>query len=68
MPVLFFIIAGIILIANSGWFHGADIVGIVLLVFGGLGLVLWLVAAKFARSIIKEVKGPGTPRHPRRFR
>jgi hypothetical protein len=67
VPLLLLIIAGIILLANPTWFHGADVVGIVLLVAGGLGLLWFLIVLRFIKGVFREVKGSGTPRFPGRF-
>ena len=66
MPLLLLVIAGIILLLNSSWFAGASIVGGILLAVGVIGFLWFLVVMKFVAGIIKEVKGPGTPRFPRR--
>lgn len=66
MPLLLLVLAGIILLFNSSWFAGASLVGGILLAVGVIGFIWWLVVAKFIVGIIKEVKGPGTPRFPRR--
>lgn len=66
MPLLLLVIAGLILLLNSSWFAGASIIGALLLAVGVIGFIWWLVVAKFIVGVIKEVKGPGTPRFPRR--
>lgn len=66
MPLLLLVIAGIVLLFNSSWFAGASLVGVLLLVVGLIGFLIWLATAKYIVGIIKSVKGPGTPRFPRR--
>ncbi len=67
MYPLVLVVAGIVLLLNASWFHGASLVGWILVGVGTL-LTLWVVVVlKFFVGIIKEVKGPGTPRFPRRF-
>lgn len=67
MPLLLLVIAGIILVFNPGWFAGAALVGWLLI---GVGLLFTLLFSVLFGGIFawifKEVKGPGTPRFPRR--
>lgn len=66
MYPLVLVLAGIVLLLNASWFHGASLVGWVLVAVGVL-LTIWATfVLKFVFGIIKEVKGPGTPRFPRR--
>ncbi len=62
MYPLVFVVAGIVLLLNASWFHGASLVGWILV---GIGTLLTLYVAIVLRvfvDLIKEVKGPGTPR------
>jgi hypothetical protein len=67
LPLLLLIIAGIVLLLNGSWFHGAELVGFILLVVGGLGFLWFLLVLSFVgstfRGIKKDFRG-GTPRFP----
>ena len=62
MPLLLFVLAGIVLLFNASWFSGASLVGAILLGVGVIGFLLWVVVFGFIVSVFKDTKGPGTPR------
>lgn len=54
MPTWLFIIAGLLLVLNPGWFTGATVIGIVLLAIGVISTLIALVVGGFIIGLFKD--------------